>query len=216
MLARTVLVVGIPALVAALAGCVPALPGTTTCMFCSTSTGSVVVEGGARPSPAAAGPGAATATGPAEGAPKPPPEPAADAPAPTPGPVPDLAAIAEAEGFSPERYVGPGSAPHIGHGHRVTPAEAGALLEADMAAALAAAERVVGNSYWASLSEGRREVLAELAFILGETGLRGFEQLLAAVRRADFVQAAAEIVASRMAEQIPARATGLARRMRDG
>ena len=201
---------------AVLAGCVPALPGTTTCMFCSTSTGSVVVEGGARPPRGAAGPGAATATDPAEGAPKLPPEPAADAPAPKPGRTPDLAAITRAEGFSSERYVDPGGAPHIGHGHRVTPAEAGALLEADMADALSAAERVVGQPYWDALSEGRREVVAELAFILGGRGLSKFEQMLAAVRRGDFAQAAAEIVASRLAEQIPGRATGLARRMRDG
>ena len=129
----------------------------------------------------------------------------------------DLAAtLREAEGFSPTIYPDPNGIPHIGYGHQLTPAEAEALLAADMATARAAAARVVGEPAWGDLDEARRDVLVEMAFMAGEEGLAGFRRMLGAVRVGDIEAAADEILASRLAEQLPDRARRLAAAMREG
>ena len=130
---------------------------------------------------------------------------------------PDLAAtLREAEGFSATVYPDPNGVPHIGYGHRITPAEADALLAADMASARAAAERVVGEPTWGGLSETRRDVLVEMAYLVGETGLAGFARMLDALRAGDFDAAADEIVASRLGGQVPTRTARLAATLREG
>ena len=130
---------------------------------------------------------------------------------------PDLAAtLREAEGFSPTVYPDPNGLPHIGYGHQLTPAEADALLAADMAEARAGAARVVGEPTWGELDEARRDVLVEMAYMLGESRFAGFQRMLAALRAGDFEAAADEILTSRLDTQVPTRTARLAAVMREG
>ena len=138
--------------------------------------------------------------------------------APEPGLAPDglAATLREAEGYSPTVYRDTGGVPHIGYGHRLTPAEADALLAADIAEARAAAERVVGEATWRGLDEARRDVLVEMAYMLGASGLARFRLMLDAVRRGDFDAAADELAASLLYDQVPTRTVRLAATLRGG
>ena len=170
-------------------------------------------------SPAPPGGGASTGDPPegATPAPDPAPEDGETAPAP-PGAAdadPGLAqTLREAEGFCAKLCFDKNGVPHIGYGHQVTRVEAEAMLARDMADAAAAAQRVVGEPTWGALSERRREVLIEIAFWTGETGLSRFERMLAALRAGDFDTAADEITASAL--DPPTRAVRLANMMREG
>ncbi len=184
---------------------------------------------GADPAPAPAAPAPAS-----EPPPAPAPEgesapiPAPDAPAATaeivpesgPGAGPERPALADtvraAEGLALETYPDAGGVTHICHGHQVTVRTCDALLDADLAAAEAAAARIVGAPAWDALDAGRRDVLIELAYWVGPTGLARFERLLAAVRAGDFDGAADELLASRLPAQAPARAERLAAALRAG
>lgn len=71
--------------------------------------------------------------------------------------------------------------------------------------------------WWADLDEGRRDVIAELAYQLGLTRLMRFRLLLAAMERRDYDSAATELLDSKYArEQVPARALRLANQLRTG
>lgn len=62
----------------------------------------------------------------------------------------------------------------------------------------------------------RQRVLIDLAFNLGLYGLSRFTRMLAAVQAGDYDDAAAEMLASRWADQVKQRAQTLARMMRTG
>lgn len=150
----------------------------------------------------------------------PPPEAAAGDPAP-PAPAsddadPELAeTLRDAEGYCATPCPGPNGHIHIGYGHLVmSRAEADELLAADMAIAAESAERVVGRLTWADLTTRRRKVLVEMAYMLGEEGLRGFERMLRALWAHDFDRAADEIVDSHLVP--PGRVARLAAAMREG
>jgi len=64
------------------------------------------------------------------------------------------------------------------------------------------------------LNKGAREVMVELCFQLGAPRLSGFKKCLAALERGDTATAAVELLDSRFAEQVPARANRLAARLR--
>lgn len=64
--------------------------------------------------------------------------------------------------------------------------------------------------FYHTLTPGRKFVLLSLAFNLGWHGLLGFPRMLAAMRRADWVTAKAELLNSRAAHQLPARYQRLA------
>lgn len=176
----------------------------------------------ANPNPGGAGPGAAPPAeqppGATTGAREPPAQADDPGPAVAAGPgeaQPDLAQrLRVAEGFSATPYPDPGGVPHIGYGHRLTRAEAEALLARDIADARAAAERVVGAPTWNGLTERRREVLAELAYMAGPTGLARFTKMIEAVRAGDYARAADEINISLL--RPPTRAVRLANMMREG
>lgn len=160
------------------------------------------------PTPAAPGAGAGAGDAPAAAP--------ADA-APTSESDPGLAAtLREAEGFCATPCRGPNGKVHIGYGHalRITRADGDALLAQDIADARAAAERVVGAPTWNGLTERRREVLTEMAYMAGPTGLARFEKMLAAVRAGDYARAADEITASLL--RPPTRTVRLAHMMREG
>ena len=194
---------------------VPPAPSMTTgaihiCVFCGDdavmraqaqpAAGADAAGAGQEPSQPAAGAGAS----------------GADArPSGSPGGEPDLAQrLRDAEGFCERPCRGPEGASHIGHGHRITPAEADALLEKDMADARAAAERIVGESAWGGLTAPRRDALVEIAFMAGPTGLARFREMLAALRAGDYARAADEITNSALTPAV--RRDRIAALMRQG
>lgn len=69
--------------------------------------------------------------------------------------------------------------------------------------------------WWASLDDVRQAVLVDMAFNLGSR-LFGFRNMLAAVQRADWVTAKAEMLNSTWARQVGNRATTLAQQMLTG
>lgn len=70
---------------------------------------------------------------------------------------------------------------------------------------------------WTSnLNDARFAVLANMAFNMGLGGLLLFDRMLDALRNGDFETAACEMVQSRWACQVGARATRLAEQMRTG
>lgn len=64
------------------------------------------------------------------------------------------------------------------------------------------------------LSKAAREVLVELCFQLGAPRLSGFKKCLAALEAQDYSTAAAELLDSKFAKQVPARANRLANKLR--
>ena len=123
--------------------------------------------------------------------------------------------LREAEGFC-DMPCGVDGVSHIGYGHRLPldTASGDALLVHDTGVAAAGARRVVGEPLWSALSEHRRDVLTEIAFMAGATGLAGFEEMLKALRAGDYARAAEEIVDSTLEPE--RRAMELAQLMREG
>ena len=124
--------------------------------------------------------------------------------------------LREHEKLSLKPYQDAGGVWHIGYGHRITEEEAEMLLARDQASAVAAARRIVGEDTWQGLDRVRRDVLSEAAFVLGPTGLAGFEYMLAAVRQGRYHDAADALRDSRWYVQAPERVETLAERLRDG
>ena len=231
-------------LVVLLAGCIPSLPGTNTaiCIFCtessSTGHGGSGAAAGESPEMPALPVGLPGLPAPADGAPATAPAPSAEAEGDDPAPeakAPDLAlrlrdfvpdaspteagdpelaqTLRDAEGFCASPCVGPNGHLHIGYGHLITRAEGDRLLARDMAVAAETAERVVGPA-WAALSKRRRQVLIEMAYMLGDTRLRKFGEMLPALRAGDYARAADEIADSALMP--PTRVARLAAAMREG
>lgn len=94
----------------------------------------------------------------------------------------------------------------------ITEPEAMSLLDADINEALRACQHIFGG--FDTLSEARQHALLDMAFNLGETKLRGFKKMLAAVDARDFERAAAEMLDSKWATQVGARAKTLAAMMK--
>lgn len=67
-----------------------------------------------------------------------------------------------------------------------------------------------------SLDEARQGVLLNMAYNLGVAGLLEFRQMLGNVQAGQFNLAAADMLASKWAEQVGSRAQRLAQQMRDG
>ncbi len=70
--------------------------------------------------------------------------------------------------------------------------------------------------WWAGLSDNRQLVVANLCFNIGLTRLLGFKNFLAAARSGNYTEAAAELLDSKWATQVGARATRLAKLMEQG
>lgn len=92
--------------------------------------------------------------------------------------------------------------------------EAMLLLDHDIARA--EADVNVHLPWSRQLGEPRRAVLVNMAFNLGIGGLLRFQRALAAMQQGNYDLAAREMLDSRWAEQVGARATRLARQMREG
>lgn len=71
--------------------------------------------------------------------------------------------------------------------------------------------------YWhEGLNEERQNVIVEMAFQLGATGVKGFKRMWEAIKAENFQLAAKEMTNSRWFKQTPNRAEALAERMRKG
>lgn len=64
----------------------------------------------------------------------------------------------------------------------------------------------VGAVCWSRLDEVRQAALTDMAFNIGEQGLGGFHHMIASILQSDWNTAAAELLASDYANQVPTRA----------
>lgn len=92
-------------------------------------------------------------------------------------------------------------------------------LDEDIATAEQAADRLCERLAHRSLdtmTDARQRALVNMALNLGETRLAAFKGMWAAIRRSDWAGAAVEMLDSKWARQVGARATRLSKMMREG
>lgn len=123
------------------------------------------------------------------------------------------------EGVKPKPYRDTVGKLTIGVGHNLDdkglrPDEIALILENDITEAEEAI-KVLFPSF-DTLSENRQAVLVNMAFNLGQDRLAKFRKLRKAVESTDFDGAYVEMVSSQWADQVGARATRLAKIMKDG
>ena len=133
------------------------------------------------------------------------------------------------EGFSGTPYMDTAGHRSIGYGHNLdvsplpgdrdynaeplTEAEAEAILSQDVEAAEQALERIVPD-VMGLIPQDKREVLIRMSFQMGAAGVAKFRNMIAALKDHDYPRAAAEMLDSRWARQVPRRAGEEAERMR--
>lgn len=130
------------------------------------------------------------------------------------------------EGLRLEAYPDPktnGAPWTIGYGHTGldvwpgltwTQDRAEDVLVSDVLKAKTDLDRFVG--WWRSLCDARQDVFTNMAFNMGIERFLGFPKMLAAAKAKDFPTAAAEMLASEWAQQLPKRAQRLAEQMKLG
>ena len=128
------------------------------------------------------------------------------------------------EGLRLEEYKDSMGRATIGYGHLIKPGEnlikitkdrAEVILEKD----IEIAEGIVNKlpeEILGSLNPRRREVLTNMAFNLGGSKFRKFKKMFAAIKKQDFDLASQEILDSKYAKQVGARANELAEIMQRG
>jgi len=119
------------------------------------------------------------------------------------------------EGRKPKPYQDTQAVWTVGYGHNLT---TGALSEDAMTQILQDDIQAVETSclalpIWQRLSEPRKGVLLNMAFNLGFAGLMNFRRMYVALEAGDYERAAAEMLDSRWARQVGARADRLAKQM---
>jgi lysozyme len=131
------------------------------------------------------------------------------------------------EGLRLRTYRCPAGKLTIGYGHNleanpVYGIQAGDKISQDMAEVIlkddvyrAARDLDAHFKWWRLLSEPRQAVLVNMTFQLGVGGLLGFKRFIAAIAKADYAEAAEEMLDSKWAKKdSPARARELADQMR--
>lgn len=105
----------------------------------------------------------------------------------------------------------------IGYGHLIsngiTLAVAEALLDEDLKTAHSAAQRF---EWFSNLNGPRQAVIIDMIFNVGITRLYGFKKMRQALDAGDYETAAAEILDSKYARQVPPRAAQNAKMMKTG
>ncbi len=96
----------------------------------------------------------------------------------------------------------------------ISEAEALVLLDNDISKAVAYCREAF--PWFNSIDDSRQNVIASMVFNLGAAGFAEFKKLIAAVIRADFSEAANQMLLSRWAGQVGPRAVELAEMMRAG
>ncbi len=96
----------------------------------------------------------------------------------------------------------------------ITQAEATWLLKNRCLVAAQTARSVIPG--FDGLSDARKAAFANMAYNLGQTRLKGFHNMIAAVESGDFKTASAEMLSSEWAKQVGDRATRLAAMVDNG
>lgn len=124
-----------------------------------------------------------------------------------------VATLKQEEGFSATVYKCTEGFPTIGYGHRcpanhpaVTKAQAEAILNADIAKAMAKVETLVGKD----APQEVKQLVTAMTFQLGHAGVSKFKGMLAAIKAKDYKGAAAHMIDSKWHKQTPARAKRMA------
>jgi lysozyme len=110
-------------------------------------------------------------------------------------------------GFGNTAGVGPHTAP-------VTEAQARTRLASNLAGVIAQLDHAL--PWWRSLNDVRQDVLADMAFNLGVTGLMAFRHMLGDVESGAYGLAAAQMLMSKWATQVGERAMRLSILMEKG
>lgn len=92
--------------------------------------------------------------------------------------------------------------------------EALALLDNDIDASVRAC--VASFAWFPALDPVRQGALVNMTFNLGIDGVKGFPQMIAAIARKDYATAADQMLRSKWAQEVGARASRLASEMRTG
>ena len=109
------------------------------------------------------------------------------------------------------RTIGFGRCIEPGVGLGITESEAADLLKNDVMRSVSECRRW---SWFDTISPARQGVRVELCFQLGYPKLSNFNLMLSALSRGDFDMAAAELMDSKFARQVPSRAERLAGKLR--
>lgn len=96
----------------------------------------------------------------------------------------------------------------------ITESEAMTMLENDINGVILACS--MAFPWWDSLCDSRQAVLADMVFNLGVGGVKEFVKMLAAIAAKDYAEAANQMLLSKWAGQVGARASELADMMRSG
>lgn len=129
-----------------------------------------------------------------------------------------LTILRRREGFSRLPYKCPTGHLTIGYGHNlecgISAEAAEFILRQDVEDAATAVKSAF--DWWGHLNEVRKFVLVDMCFNLGISGLKQFKKMLAACAAGDYQTAAAEMLSSRWALQVGARARENAALMKSG
>lgn len=129
--------------------------------------------------------------------------------------------LIEHEGIRYKPYVCPAGKLTVGVGRNleakgISHEEAMMMLDNDLRESAQDVVVVLGNGAWDGLSDARQRCLVDMRFNLGPRGFRGFKRMLQAARTGHYQDAAREMLDSKWAGQVGARAKHLAGMMRDG
>ena len=130
-----------------------------------------------------------------------------------------LEALMRDEGLRLKPYLCTAGKQTIGYGRNlddvgISEAEAKAMLAADIEVATQDAKSFATTAVWDELSDARQAVLINMAFNLGLSRLSQFKRVQANLALHAYEDAAAEMLNSRWARQVPNRAQRLADIMR--
>lgn len=126
-----------------------------------------------------------------------------------------LKSIASHEGFSQTAYPDPISkgAPYtFGHGlTTITESESMEIVKNRVISIQSALS--IKLPYYTALPDDAKEVLIEMAYQMGVSGLLGFKNTLDMIKKGDFVGASKNMMLSKWASQTPKRALALSRKL---
>lgn len=105
---------------------------------------------------------------------------------------------------------------HLMENGEITEEMAEYLLDVAVSEAVEAARRYTGDEIWRGLTPARREVLADMAYNLGEGGLMRFETLRRCLKMADYDGASQAMRNSKWYRQVGERARSLSGVMMTG
>ena len=136
-------------------------------------------------------------------------------------PIDEIAdALKAEEGFVAHCYICTAGAHTVGYGRNIDQKHGGIGISEDEADYLLRndIDRTISEcqrwDWFDELDPVRQSVVVQLCFQLGWPRLSGFNRMLTALTKQDYETAAAELLDSRFAEQVPQRANRLADQMR--